>query len=62
MSIIKDICATLWMLPTIVSIYWAGTLALQENHNWGWFLFVGCIVMFPAMGTMVEISKKQVST
>lgn len=62
MSIIKDICATLWMLPTIVSIYWAGTLAVKESHNWGWFLFVGSILMLPAMGAMVEISKRQAST
>lgn len=50
------------MLPTIVSIYWAGTLAVKESHNWGWFLFVGSILMLPAMGAMVEISKRQAST
>lgn len=43
-------------LPALVSICWAGNLALNDNSGWGWFLGLGLLLTLSPLGI---ISKEQ---
>lgn len=49
---IRDAIMTLWMLPALVCLYWAGVMARESIWGWGWFLIIGAILTFFALGSM----------